>query len=354
VSGIEEFEMLLKEAGMDSIITRIICAYATCDVGEELSAEAYDAWANKRSRSQEQKDMADAWWQKARAMRATVIDAPFKNKVINKDDEDKTGSVVSINDEVCEVKMTVAPPGVPRVVRLTQPKKKSKKSEKREESSEDDESEEDSDEKSSEDERRPRKKNPNAQKPIIFLDDIDVLQGMSLDRAGRRLQRKQQKIYFTGKPDRFQTTYQLDKKLPDGMSYGGALVILTQGRYPLQCFKTETNYDPSGRKYSQVKDFILKSATPFDNLSDWSLAQGAFRETLVGMNKFEEEGLFRYERYAYNKFKEISNAHQTVTNGKGLAFQKFLIFETEVRNRIEDNDIYEWGDAEVWLEVYND
>jgi len=140
-------------------------------------------------------------------------------------------------------------------------------------------------------------------------------------------------------------------KLPSGMSFGGALIILTQGRYPLQCFRTQENFEPSGRKYSKVIDQVQKYAMAFDNLSDWCLAQAAFRQTLVGMNPFEEDGLVRYENHALDKYNEILTAHQTITNGKNLAFQKFVIFETEVRKRVEDNDDFEWGDKEVWEEV---
>jgi len=193
--------------------------------------------------------------------------------------------------------------------------------------------------------------NPNTRIPIIFRSTRDIRKGNALNRSGRRLQRKQQKIYFTAKTSRFQTTYQLGIKLPPGMSFSGALLILTQGRFPLQCFRTQEDLDPSGRKYSKVVDQVKKYATAFDNLSDWCLAQATFPETLVEMNPFEETGLVRYGNHALAKYNEILNAHQMVANGKNLSFQKFLIFETEVRKRVEDNDDYEWGDKEVWEEV---
>jgi len=353
VSELQEFEERVRAAGMEQAITKIITAYVSGEVGEDLSAEAFDTWANKRNRPKDQVEVASDWWERSYAMRATVLEGVSKKsnapavqeKAVETPDE---GHDVSEEHREEAVKPAKVPQ---KSVKERSSRKKMKKVKDSDDDSINEESDNNSEEDSSEDDKRTRKKNPNERSPIIFLTEEDVRRGMALDRAGRKLQRKRQKIFFTAKTNRFQTTYQLEKRLPDGMSYGGALLILTQGRFPLQCFKTETNFDPSGRKYSQVKDHILKYATPFESLSDWTMAQDAFAETLIGMNKFEEEGLFKYERHAMRKFKEIVNAHQTVPNGKGVAFQKFLIFETEVRNMIEDNDMYEWGDLKVWQDV---
>lgn len=186
---------------------------------------------------------------------------------------------------------------------------------------------------------------------MIFIKPKLVKEGMKLNREGRKLQRKRQKLYFTGKTSRFQSTYQMEIRLPFGISYSAALIILTQGGYPLQAYKTQVDFEPSSRKYSQVKDSISKFAMPFDNFSDWCMAQAAFSKTLVSMNKFEEKGLTEYARIAMDKFTEISTTHQSLMNGRAIAFQKFLIFESEVRKRIEDNDQYEWGDEEVWIDI---
>jgi hypothetical protein len=45
------------------------------------------------------------------------------------------------------------------------------------------------------------------------------------------------------------------------------------------------------------------------------------------------------------KYTDINEAHKRLPNAKALAFQ------TEVRNRIENNDRFEWGDELVWIEV---
>jgi len=358
--SIKDFEEQVRAEKLSQTLENIVLTLAEGEDDENACMEAFDKWANSGGRSNDELEVGNAWLDRAARIRETVL----KAGVAVERNNERQSHLDSTSGQMAKVTENTAPETrVEKTIDLVDDvcnnrkdkrttKKKKKKSKKaRDSSSSTEESSDSSSDESTDDDRRKKRKNPNLREPLIFIDEGDIAKGMCLDRAGRKLQRKQQKIFFTSKRKNFQTTYQLEIKLPIGMSYGGALLILTQGRYPLQCFNTQEDFDPSGRKYSSVKDAVQKFAIPFDNLSDWAVAVVAFRETLVKMNKFEEEGLIKYEMNAMNKFREISNAHQTVLNGKAVAFQKFLIFETEVRNRVEDNDIYEWGDAEVWQEV---
>jgi len=367
------FEAELLAVKLDKRVGDMFLRLSDGRLDEVEAGEIFDSWTRQNNSTEAEINTLNAWWDRAIHMRKAVIDAEERGRDAGgriepaveigrtkefMEDQDRVEQYDKRIDDLesqLERKNQAANADQcaerddhgKRKDENKRSKKPIKKSRRYSPSSSDDSDTDDGRRSGSES----NDSNPNTRKPIIFLSDRDDDRGLAMNRRERRLQRKQQKIYFTGKTARFQTTYQLEIKLPIGMSFGGALIILTQGRYPLQCFRTQENFDPSGRKYSKVKDLVQKYAIAFDNLSDWCLAQAAFKATLVAMNRFEEEGLVRYDNHALAKYTEIVNAHQTVPNGKELAFQKFVIFETEVRNRIEDNDDYEWNDKEVWEEV---